>query len=163
MDSYKSSRRSSFTLIEILIVLAIIGIISSIGIAKYNTYTQQLVLKNQAKKIVQVIELAKKKSVSGDLYQDCIDFQGYRVIIGSDNLSLLFNCGGVYSTVQNYSMTSNISTITGTGNFDFLPLGAGNNLTINSIRIKNSKINQCIDIFISSIGIINITDTLISC
>ena len=158
MDSNKG-----YTLVEIIVVIGIIGVLSGIGIAKFNTYNQQLILKNQAKKIVEVIELAKKKAVSGNLYQSCSDFQGYRVVINASSFVLNFNCGGVYETIQDYLMTSNVTTIIGTGNLDFLPLGVGTNLTINLLRLRNSKIDQCIDISISSIGIVNINEILISC
>ena len=163
MENFKG-----FTLIEIIIVLGIIGILSGFGIAKYNTYTQQLVLRNQAKKIVDFIELAKKKAISADLYQDCSNFLGYQVVINAGTFLLNFNCDGTYTTLQSYptTMTDGVTAITGIGNFDFLPLGIGTNLTINSIRLKNSKLdppNQCIDISISPIGIINIDETLISC
>lgn len=163
MDKDKFSNSQGYTLIEIIIILGIISILSGIVIAKYNTYNQQLVLKNQAKKIADVIELTKKKAISADLYQDCSNFQGYQVVVNASTFLLNFNCGGVYTTVQNYLMTNNVTAIVGTGNFNFLPLGTTTNLTINSIRLKNSKINQCIDISISPIGIININETLFSC
>lgn len=163
MDKNKFFNSRGYTLIEIIVVLGIVTILSGFGIAKYNTYTQQLTLKNQAKNLVEVIELAKKKAVSGDLYQNCSDFQGYQVVVNANTFLMNFNCGGVYQTIQNYSMANSITTIVGIGNFNFLPLAIGTNLTVNSLRLKNSKIDQCIDISISSIGVINIDETLISC
>ena len=163
MDKNKFFNSRGYTLIEIIVVLGIVTILSGFGIAKYNTHTQQLTLKNQAKNLVEVIELAKKKAVSGDLYQDCSDFQGYQVVVNANTFLMNFNCGGVYQTIQNYSMANSITTVAGIGNFNFLPLAIGTNLTVNSLRLKNSKIDQCIDISISSIGIINIDETLISC
>lgn len=163
MDKDEFSKNHGYTLIEILVVLGIVTILSGFGIARYNTFTQQLILKNQAKKIVDVIELAKKKATSADLYQDCSDFQGYQVVINANTFLMNFNCGGTYTTIQNYSMTSNVAVTSGTGSLNFLPLGIGTNLAINSLRLKNSKTDQCIDISISPIGIINIDETLIGC
>lgn len=166
MDKNKFSNSRGYTLIEIIVILVIIGIMSGFGMAKYNTYTQQLVLKNQAKEIANVVELAKKKAISADLYQDCSNFQGYQVAINSNNFLLNFNCGGTYITVQSYQMTSSVTITAGTGNFNFPPLGNGTNLTINSLRLKNSKLDppkQCMDISISPIGVVDINETLISC
>jgi len=152
-----------FTLIELLIFLTIISIFSTVGLAYYNNYNQQVRLRSDVKKLVDVIDLAKKKAYSSDLYQPCSNFLGYRVIINEFSYLLRFNCGGSYQTVQSYNFDTNVRAVSGTGNFNFKPLGLGTNLTINSIRLKNSVINQCLNISISSIGIINVNETLISC
>jgi len=176
MDNNKFLNSQGYTLIEIVIVLGIITILSGFGIAKYNAYNQQLILKNQAKKLADVFELTKKKAMSSELIVTpfvtpptyCTNFIGYQIEIAPLFYKLEYGCNGVYSTiVQTYDFPTNISATQGTGIFTFSPLGTGTNLTINSIRLKNSKIDdinhQCIDISISPIGIVNINETLISC
>jgi len=155
--------KQGFTLIEIIVSLSIMAILGTFGLARYNTFNQQQKLKNEAKKFVVVLELAKKKAVASDLYQDCNNFNGYRVTLTANNYSLNFVCNSTNQLIQNYTFDTNITTTVGTGNFFFPPMGAGMNLTINSIRLRNSKINQCINISISTIGLFDIDNSLISC
>jgi prepilin-type N-terminal cleavage/methylation domain-containing protein len=155
-------KNKGFTLIELIVVIGIVSLFTGISIAKYNENASQLKLRNEAKKLVDVLELAKKKALTGDLLdKNCADFRGYRVIIGSGNYSLNFNCGGTYTEVQNYNLTTNNSIIGGTGNYDFTPLMINPIFPATAISVKNSSINKSIKVNISSIGIIDIDETLL--
>jgi len=159
--------KKSFTLIELLVVISVTLIFLGISLVQYNTYTEQAKLKNQAKKIVDVLELAKKKALNGDLFdKTCTDFIGYKVTVSSSSYSLLFGCVSIYSAVQNYSLPTNITLTLGIGDFNFPPLMNNPDFISNTIRLKNSSIstaNKCIDISISVIGIVELNETLISC
>lgn len=160
--------KKSFTIIEILVVISIMIIFIGSTLAQYNSYTQQSKLKNEAKKLIDVIELAKKKSLSSDLQdKNCTAFTGYRITTSASAYSLLFGCNSVYTLVQNYNLSTNITiTAAGRGNFDFPSLMQNVNFNINSIQLKNTDINgnnQCVTISISPIGIINLDETLVGC
>jgi len=162
-----------FTFIELLIVLSIILISSSIGLASFNSYNQQLKLKTEAKKLANILELAKKKSESSELIPTlnpnlsyCNDFNGYKVELTSTSYTLKYTCNHNDTIIQTYNFPSSI-TYTG-GNYDFVfpALGLNTNITLNSIILKNNNINdtnKCINISISVNGIIQINDNLISC
>ena len=144
----------AFTLIEIIIAVAIILLFAGLAIPRYSVLDQETKLKGQGNKLAEVLELAKKKANSSELYNfSCTDFNGYRVTIGVDSFSLNFGCSGAYETIQLYSLENNISITTGTGDFDFLPGGFGTNITISSVRLKSAAINKCVDLSITSIGI----------
>jgi prepilin-type N-terminal cleavage/methylation domain-containing protein len=159
--------KKSFTLIEILVVISIMSIFIGMGLAQYNTYTEQTKLKNDAKKLVDVLELAKKKSLSADLFdKNCASFTGYKVTISSGSYLLLFGCSSIYSVVQTYNLVTNITITAGTGDYNFPPLMNNPNFISNTIRLTNSAIstaNKCIDISISAIGVVELNETLIGC
>ena len=157
-------KNKGFTLIELLVVTAIILLFSGINLARYNDYTQELKLKNEAKKLVDVLELAKKKALSADLFdKNCTNFSGYQVTISSSSYLLSFGCAAIYSTVQNYNLTTNIRVTTGTGNYSFSPLMINPSFISNTIRLRNSSISKCVNISISAIGVVELNETLISC
>ena len=157
--------KRGFTLIELLVVVSIMIIFIGSVLAQYNTYTQQTKLKNEAKKFVDVFELAKKKALSSDLFdKNCTNFTGYRLTLNTNNYSLIFCCNSICSTnVNTYNFNTNISIFSGTGNLNFPPLMTGSNITIPSIQLKNSVINKCITISISSIGVVELDETLNPC
>ena len=69
-----------FTLIELLVVISISLISLGLSLPRYNDSASQLKLKNEGKKLVDVLELAKKKALSADLFdKNCANFSGYRV------------------------------------------------------------------------------------
>lgn len=153
-----------FTLVELLVVISISLVFLGLSLPRYNDSASQLKLKSEGKKLVDVLELAKKKTLSADLFdKNCASFTGYRITIASGSYSLLFGCASVYSTVQSYSLTTNMTTIIGTGNYNFSPLMINSGFISNTIRLKNSAISKCVNIFISPIGIIELSETLISC
>jgi len=58
--------KKSFTLIELLIVVTVIGLFSGLSIAYYNNFTNEKKLEAGADQVYNVLELAKKKTSSGD-------------------------------------------------------------------------------------------------
>jgi len=157
----------SFTLIELLVTTTIILIFGGLSLAYYNNFTQERNLRNEALKLVNTLELSKKKASSGDLSGLTCNggFNGYRVNLTSSGYSLWLRCGNtsVSPAVFSYSFpsSSNISIISGTGDYDFRELNL--NSTSGTIRIKNLNISKCLDITISSVGIITLSDNFISC
>jgi len=163
--------KKSFTLIEILVVTTITLIFLGVGLVQYNAYTEQTKLKNEAKKLVDVMELAKKKALSADLFdKTCTNFTGYRLTLNTNNYSLIFCCNSGCSTPTNVNTyafnNTNITIFSGTGDLNFPPLMSGLNFTISSIKLQNSSINtanKCVNISISAIGIVELNETLIPC
>lgn len=159
------SEVEGFTLIEFLIVVSITLIFLGVSLVQYNTYTEQAKLKNEGKKLVDVLELAKKKALSADLQdKNCTNFTGYRLTLNTNNYFLIFCCNSICSTNTNtYNFNTNISIFSGAGNLNFPPLMTGANMTINSVQLKNSAINKCVRISISTIGIVELDETLVGC
>jgi hypothetical protein len=138
-------------------------------LAYYNNFTQERNLRNEALKLANTLELAKKKASSGDLSGLTCNggFNGYRVNLTSSGYSLWLRCGGnsvspaVFS--YNFPSSNNISITGGIGNYDFRELNLTSNSEIKTIQIKNSNISKCLTITISSAGIITLSDNFISC
>lgn len=166
-------KSKGFTLIELLVVISIMLIFIGSTIAQYNNYTEQTKLRNEAKKLVDVLELAKKKALSADLVnKSCINFTGYRVNLAATGYSLIFCCDAGCSVppginVNTYAFNNaNITTFSGTGIYIFPPLMNNPTFVSGIIRLKNSSIsttNKCINISISSIGIVELDETLVGC
>lgn len=160
----KNNQQSAFTLIELLVVISIMLIFIGGTLAQYNTNTEQAKLKNEGKKLVDVLELAKKKALSADLFdKNCASFTGYKVTIFSGSYSLLFGCALIYSPVQNYNLTANNTITAGTGDYIFSPLMNNPKFDNDKIQLKNSVIDKCVNISISAIGIVELDETLKPC
>jgi len=159
----------SFTLIELLIVTTIIFILSGLSLASYNGFTEEQKLKNEARKFVDVLELAKKKAMTADIgnYDDdaCSNFFGTRVDVLPLQYTLKLccqkDCNNPSPTFPPYSFAPNIRFINTTGNITFSHIEAKIS-GITSFTLKNTAINKCLSITISSAGVINLNETLFS-
>lgn len=164
-------KNNGFTLIELIVVISIALVFLGISLPRYNDYSSQLKLKNEAKKLIDVFELAKKKALSSDLIVTplvtpptyCTDFTGYRIAVSANFYLLQYGCSSVYTTVQTYSFSSNITATTGVGDFDFPPLMINPAFVSNTITLRNSILGKCVDISISSVGIIELDENLRGC
>ncbi|MEK7522345.1 MAG: prepilin-type N-terminal cleavage/methylation domain-containing protein [Patescibacteria group bacterium] len=155
-------KSSGFTLIEILVVTTITLIFLGVGLVQYNTNTERFKLKNEGKKLVDVLELAKKKALSADLQdKNCSNFTGYRVTISSNAYSFKFCCASTCTVVQSYNITTSIAITAGAGDYDFSPLMTRPIFVSDTISLKNSSINKTINISISPIGVIELDETLL--
>jgi len=169
-------KSKSFTIIEIIVTISLILVLAVVAIPTYNTYDKQLKLKKETINIFEVLKLAKKKAMSSDFSNPavtpdpttgytCDNFSGYRVSFNANSYSMLLGCSGSYQVIQTYNILSpNTSITTATPfNIDFPPLGINTNIGTPTIRVKNSMISQCEDISLSSGGVIEVNQTLISC
>lgn len=102
-------RTSGFTLIELLLIVLIIPILTTIGIARFNRQTASARLEAQADKMVDILELARSKTAARDLgtYRaSCSGFDGYEVLINAldpQSYALKICCAGLCSqTVSTY-------------------------------------------------------------
>jgi prepilin-type N-terminal cleavage/methylation domain-containing protein len=163
----------SFTLIELLITISIVAIIISLTIPFYNQYTAEQQLKNEGKKIVDLLELARKKAISGDISDSssCSNFTGYLTAINPTNLQISICCGitsgnncSPSSTITAYNLPSQISVSSSSNNFRFTNLeGKTSSSTEITIRIRQTAIGKCTYIYISPLGLINFDNNLTSC
>jgi len=159
--------KKGFTLIEIIITTSIILLLSGLSLTLTYNFNQEKILRNEALKLVNILEIAKKKANSGDLSGLTCNggFNGYQVNVTSSGYSLWLRCGGnsVSSAVFSYNFPSsnNISIISGTGNYNFRELNLTS--TAGTIQIRNSNIGKCLTITISSSGVITLSDNFISC
>lgn len=162
--------KKGFTVIELLIVFIFILITTSVGIAYYNRNNQQLALKTEAKKLADVLDLARKKAESSELIPTlgspvtyCNNFNGYLVGLTSNQYLLKYRCNSIDTILSTYNFPSSITYTGSSYDFNFLPVNVGTKITQNTLMLKNNNTNECIVINIASNGIIQINETLISC
>ncbi len=153
--------KKGFTIIEIIIVILIIMIISTMGLAYYNTYSQHLSLKSEVLDLVKELELIKKKALSSDKINDCSDqFYGYQININSNNYQWGILCPN-FQLIKTKVLPYGISFLN-SHQITFKPLKTNFSNQI-SIIIKNFNINKCLNINISTNGIINFNETIQNC
>lgn len=159
----------SFTLIEIIVVLAIMGLMTGLVLSRYNDFTQTKLLSNNVRRAIDILELAKKKANSGDASASCTQFNGYKFLISSTTrFSLNKNCeSNVDTLIQIYNLDGGLQFKNGANEsvlFRVLSRGAAISTGANPyiITIKNTAVSpaKCSDItVIPETGLIDISGT----
>ena len=134
-----------FTLIELLITISIIGIIFTLGLAKYNEFNRRQILAQAASGLRSNLRLAQNKAFSGE--KDCsaskcggVDgvcgtndanersLDGWYVSFTADSYQVYGQCGGVAfpdSPKTEYLTQRGITISSTTNPVHFKPLGLG--------------------------------------
>ena len=148
------SNSKSYTLIEILVVAAIVVVLSGTSLAIFSTYRDDKVLGNQVTLLTNVLELAKNKATSGDVslcgnsptpYVD-----NYTVTVDDTNLTLHPGCTSTSPTPITYPIPTNIIVPTFSLRFD------GQNYQGGTRRfpIKNTVTGKCKFVQIDETGVV---------
>lgn len=165
---------NGYSLIELLVVVSIIILFSGLSLAAYNNFNEEKKLETETKKLIDVLNLASKRSASGDINDNsCNDFHGYVVKFDSTNAYRLVYCCAQFASgcnadsslrnPQTYDTTPiEISTTYNTILFKRLFSGAqfvftaDPNPSFIRIKVKNPNLNpaKCIDVTIYSSGIV---------
>ena len=171
-----SSRfKSGFTIVEFLVVFGIIGLITTLSIASYNTFTESFKLKNEVQNMIAVFSLAQKRAIAGE---DVTAYCGSTCSF--DSFVVVYTGSGGYTMQGRYDTNAPVGTkvsygtpitysidsvnrnvaILDTGSAVFTKLtGALDASKI--IRFKNTSKNECIRIDISATVLIS--STTITC
>jgi prepilin-type N-terminal cleavage/methylation domain-containing protein len=145
-------RNAGFTLIELVVVISVIALITGLSIATYNNFNLEQKLTTDAKKLVDIIDLARKRALSADLAQHtCDSFNGYSVAVAANAVTTSICCNGSCTVVSSYSFQQGIDAAT-TASFTFNSLTA--NTTASSIKLRSVNLGKCIPISITTNGII---------
>lgn len=71
---------SGFTFIELIVVIVIIGIFAGVAIPNYGNFVSQNQLDKETKKVLEILDIAKKKALSAEKTDKCSgDVLGYKV------------------------------------------------------------------------------------
>lgn len=175
--------KKGFSLIELIMVILLTVVFSALSLPYFNSSTEDKKLDQEAKYIVDFLELAKQKAAASSVTEidvaSCTTFRGYRVVFDSSTAYRLRACCSsvaqpnaecayskdlqLYTVPSNISMTytSNISSPTNYIFFPVLDLGT-NLLSQATITVRNSVNSKCIPIRINQVGVIN-EDPKVAC
>lgn len=155
--------KRAFTIIEFLIVFGIIGIVTTLSIASYNTFTESNKLKDEVQNAVSVLSLAQKRATTGEDCGSSCTFDSFKVAFtGSAGYTMQgqSDVAGVktpYGTAVTYAIdavNSNIVILDNTKSVTFNKLTGAPN-SADTIRFKNNLAIKCTQISITATGLIS--------
>ena len=150
MANYNSR---SFTLIETLIVSAIIVVMSGISIAVFTSYKDDRVLNAQVSLFTRSLDIAKSKAAAGDVSL-CTNSQtahvnGYKLIVDPTGIKIQPGCDTV-PTPLFYSIPANIIIPTLSLQFDSVNYRGMSKV----FQIKNTETDMCKFVRIDETGFV---------
>lgn len=153
-------KSKSFTLIELIIIVGIVAVLSGIYLANYNNFSEEKKLDEGVKKLIDVLHLARTKSLAADLSPliTCTNFSGYRVEFLLSSYDLFFCCnssctGGGRIKIQSYGLPSSVSFFPLPVTTSFKPLSGETSQA--TITLKNTNINQCYQVTVQASGLVD--------
>ncbi|PIV37274.1 hypothetical protein COS31_05545 [Candidatus Roizmanbacteria bacterium CG02_land_8_20_14_3_00_36_15] len=151
--------RKSFSLIELIIVVAIIELVYGISLAYYKNFSQEKILGVEAEKVSDVLGLARTKTLAADLTPKtgCTDFNGYQVEFSGNDFILVFCCSASCTgldrvVVSSYSLPGTETFLSSSTVMFKPPIGQTDTTTI---TIKDSVINKCYQVMVSASGLVD--------
>jgi prepilin-type N-terminal cleavage/methylation domain-containing protein len=177
---YNEIMKKGFTIIELIIVLAIISISATAGYVSYTRTFQSSTLKKDAQDFGNLISIAKDRTIRLDMTPNtaCTQFRGYDVLLSTATVphtyQLRFIChvgaADVYTPIlPQYTLTTTnfFGVANGTrvpfyepyGCVDSTPPDADCVNGSSTIKIQNPNItNQCITVTVNNLGVITVGD-----
>jgi type IV fimbrial biogenesis protein FimT len=93
-----------FTLIELLIIVSIMGLLMTIGVAYYQNFNRRQIVIQAAKELKNNLRLAQSKALAGVKPEECTGvLEGYRVDLEAGEYSLNAVCPNDV-VIQTYSL-----------------------------------------------------------
>ncbi len=126
-----SKLKTGYTLIEVLVGLAIIGLLFTVGYAGYRDFAKRQVLNNAYEELKINLNLARQLALSGEKPSACSgNFLGTEWNLGTNwtSYTIRGKCQSSSMSVKSVALPSGI-TISGTSPIRFNLLGQGTNLT----------------------------------
>lgn len=143
-----NNKQKGFTLLEVMIVLAVTAVLSVGSLSSYRSFDQTKKLEADTEEFIESIELAKKLVSSGE--RPCINYTGqYALTWGAERFAVQPQGCAV---IQEHELRGNIFE-TATSSALFNPFGRGTSLTSDvCILIRNVYHDKCNQITIETSG-----------
>lgn len=111
-----------FTLVELLIVMGIIALLTSLSIAAYSTYTRNQKFNNAVNDTYNMLQVAKSRASSQVVPSDKCTydttngyvFNGYQVTVNSTSIELSVLCNGAVKSVSKVTIPTDMVKPVGT-------------------------------------------------
>ncbi len=152
-------KNAAFTLIEIIVVLAVFSLTFGMGLAYYNNFNSQKTLEQEAQRINDVLHLFQKKAVAGDASgASCTSFSGYQIRVSGSQYTAKVCCSSNCNTgtdIKNYIIPSSITA--SFVNFPVYFKSLTGELVDNQAKVTLSipTPSKCFQITIDKSGLIN--------
>lgn len=162
-----------YTIVELLVVVTVLVLLTSFGLAGYNTYNQNETLNQAALSVESALREAQNRALTGE--KVCKNSLGANVCqvdpgCGDNNDKVLTDWSVVITNNTTYTQQINCASTTSQtksatlplniqfkviGSFpqtvSFLPLGQ-RSAAASTITIKHTGLSQCIDVFVTVTG-----------
>lgn len=134
--NYSRQKRAGFTLVELLVVVGIIGILTAIGIASYQNFSEARVVEKAAQELKINLRLAQSKAVNNEKPSACGSniLEGWRVErANASTYEIKYKCEkGPFAHYKSISLGDNL-TISNFRVYFYTLEGTGLSGTINII------------------------------
>lgn len=157
--------RRGFTLLELIIILAVVSTLSVFSLASYSTLNKEKTLQAETEQFIETLELAKKKVTAGDKLRCATTLTDYSVTITSTtSYTLIAGCATGDVTLATYQFPTNSPLVFSdytAAETVFTPLSSG--ATANCIALSDPKLNKCRQVSVSTAATIGESGTDCSC
>src|SRR5258706_9884401 len=99
-------KTKGYTLIELIVVIAIIGLMTGASIAGFNTLNKRQTVLNGGRELMSVMRTAQQRAASGIKPTQCDHLVGYKVSgsANSSSYSLSTVCTDITAVIKSYKL-----------------------------------------------------------
>jgi len=155
-----SNKKNGYTLIEILVALAIIGLLFSFGYVSFRDFSRRQEVSGAAKGIQGDLRLAQGDAISGQKSSGCSGvLDGYSFLVAPPSeYKIQANCGAAPIDVKDVTLPSDVTIsvpFPSPNPLNFKVLGQGTNITGDSpwtLKLTQTGTGNSVEVTVTSGG-----------
>jgi prepilin-type N-terminal cleavage/methylation domain-containing protein len=155
----KAYWKKGYTLVEVMVVTAIMAVVIVGGVAGYNRNNERQRVRQAADDLITQLRVVQKRADAGETVSGCVGtFNGYQLIINisasNNTIQVLADCNDPNPPAGSIVL-KNGAVFTANRNFRFLSLGRGVSPTsTQTIRVRNAANTVFVNVCVEAGGVI---------